>query len=157
MSKMGPFTVERKVSKSHSAGVVVVSCKSKADRDAILSAKKKLKSSRQYSDVFIHPDLTLQQRIESENMRILVSTLKSVNPDIRVRGSRIVMSPTRTEPNHSSNRNFDRRDSRYSKDHRQNSDSSNRRSSPSTSRGSGRDRHNVDRQHRSDNRYNRRR
>ncbi|CAG2188102.1 unnamed protein product [Mytilus edulis] len=34
--------------------------------------------------------MTLQQRSESENMRVLAKILKFVNPDIRVRGSRLV-------------------------------------------------------------------
>lgn len=34
--------------------------------------------------------MSLQHRIEYDNMRILVKTLHSVNPDLSVRGSRIV-------------------------------------------------------------------
>jgi len=57
-----PFSVERKETKSQRPGVVIATCKTKANRDEILSAKKKLQFSRQYSDV------SLQQRIESENV-----------------------------------------------------------------------------------------
>jgi hypothetical protein len=49
-----------------------------------LSVIKKLQLSRKYSDVI------LQQRIESENMCIFVKELGYVNPDVSVRGSRIV-------------------------------------------------------------------
>ena len=57
-----PFSVERKETKSRRPGVVIVTCKTKANRDEILSAIKKLQLSRKYSDVI------LQQRFESENM-----------------------------------------------------------------------------------------
>ncbi|CAG2243151.1 unnamed protein product [Mytilus edulis] len=90
IARIGTFNVERKINKSGRDGVVVVSCKSRDDRESILSAKNKLKVSRQYSNIYIHPDMTLQQRIESENMIVLAKTLKSVNPDLRVRGSRLV-------------------------------------------------------------------
>ncbi|CAC5384929.1 unnamed protein product [Mytilus coruscus] len=75
LSHIGTFEVERKYSRSSKPGVVVVSCKTKTDRFEILSAKKKLKSSRHYSNVYIQPDQTLQQRIEAENFRTLVHTL----------------------------------------------------------------------------------
>ena len=76
--------------------VAIATCKTKDNRDEILSAKKKLELSRQYIDVFINPDMSLQQRIESENMRILVKALHSVNTDISARGSRIVDLSVRT-------------------------------------------------------------
>ena len=68
----------------------MMSCKTIEDRNDILFSKKKLKSSSQYSDVFINPDITLQQRIESENMRILVKSLKSVDPSLSVKVSCVV-------------------------------------------------------------------
>ncbi|VDI69043.1 Hypothetical predicted protein [Mytilus galloprovincialis] len=97
IARIGTFNVERKINKSGRDGVVVVSCKSRDDRESILSAKNKLKVSRQYSNIYIHPDMTLQQRIESENMRVLAKTLKSVNPDLRVRGSRLVDESARSD------------------------------------------------------------
>ena len=86
LSRIGPFSVERKETKSRRSGVVVKTGKTKANRDEILFAKKKLQFSRQYSDGFTNPDMSLQQGIESENMRILVKSLHSVNPDLSVRG-----------------------------------------------------------------------
>ncbi|CAC5407445.1 unnamed protein product [Mytilus coruscus] len=41
--------------------------------------------------------MTLQQRIESENMTVLAKTLKSVNPDLRVRRSRLVDESVRPD------------------------------------------------------------
>ena len=81
LSRIGPFSVERKETKFRRSGVVVVTCKTKANRDEIVFAKMKLQFSRQYSDVFINPDMSLHQ-----NMRILVKSLHSVNPDLSVRG-----------------------------------------------------------------------
>ena len=75
-----PFSVERKETKSRRPGVVIVTCKTKANRDEILSAKKKMQLSRQWIDV------SLQQRIESENMCIFVKALGYVNPDLSVGG-----------------------------------------------------------------------
>ncbi|CAC5385362.1 unnamed protein product [Mytilus coruscus] len=92
LSHIGTFGVERKYSRSSKPGVVVVSCKTKTDRVEILSAKKKLKSSRHYSNVYIQPDQTLQQRIEAENFRTLVHTLQTVTPNLSVRGSRVVVN-----------------------------------------------------------------
>jgi len=112
LSRIGPFTVERKETKSRRPGVVIVTCKTKANRDEILSAKKKLQFSRQYSDVFINPDMSLQQRIESENIRILVKALHSVNPDLSVRGSRIIDFSARLRSSEGSKTYHDKRESR---------------------------------------------
>jgi len=60
LSRIGPFTVERKETKYRRPGVLIVTCKTKSNRD-----EKKLQFNRQYSDVFINPDMSLQQRIES--------------------------------------------------------------------------------------------
>lgn len=60
LSRIGPFTIERKETKSRRLGVVIVTCKTKANRDEILYAIKKLSFSRECSDVFINPDMSLQ-------------------------------------------------------------------------------------------------
>jgi len=101
-----PFSVERKETKSRRPGVVIVTCKTKANRDEILSAKKKLQFSRQYSDV------PLQQIIESENMCILVKALGYVNADLSVRGSRIVDLSARPRSSEGSKPYHDKRESR---------------------------------------------
>ena len=86
------FSVECKETKSRRPSVVIATCKTKANRDEILSAKQMLQLSRQYSDV------SLQQGIESENMCILVKTLCYVNPDLYVRGRRSVDFSARQRP-----------------------------------------------------------
>ena len=88
-----PINCERKQSRStHTSGVVIVSCKSKAVVNDVMSAKYKLKSSRQYSDVFIHRDQTVQQRIECKNFQTIVDVLKSVDPNINMKGAEVIAS-----------------------------------------------------------------
>ena len=83
--------VERKQSRSdHSSGIVIATCNSKQNVTDIMSAKQKLKNSRQYSNVFIHKDQTVQQRIERKNLKTIVDVLKSVNPGIDMRGAEII-------------------------------------------------------------------
>ncbi|CAG2230485.1 unnamed protein product [Mytilus edulis] len=88
-----PINCERKQSRStHTKGVFIVSCKSKAVVNDVMSAKYKLKSSRQYSDVFIHRDQTVQQRIERKNFQTIVDVLKSVDPHINMKGAEVIAS-----------------------------------------------------------------
>lgn len=54
-----------------------------------MSTKRNLKSSLQYSDVFIHKDQTVQQRIERKNFQVIVDVLKSVNPHIDMKGTEV--------------------------------------------------------------------
>jgi len=100
------FSVERKETNFGRPGVVITTCKTKANRDEILSAKKKFQFSRQYSDV------SLQQRIESENMCILVKALGYVNPDLSVKGRSIVDFSARPRSSEGSNPYHDKRESR---------------------------------------------
>jgi hypothetical protein len=101
-----PFSVARQEAKSRRPGVVIVTCKTKANRDEILSTKKKFQFSRQYRDV------SLQQRIEPENMCIIVKVLGYVNPDLSVRGSRIADFSGRPRSSESSKQYHDKRESR---------------------------------------------
>jgi len=101
-----PFSVERMETKSRRPSVVIVACKTKANRDGILSAKKKLQLSRQYSDV------SMQQRIEPESMCILVKVLSYVNPELSVGGSRIVDFSARPRSSEGSKVYHDKRESR---------------------------------------------
>ena len=60
---------------------------------------------------FINPDMSLQQRMESENMRILVKALHSVNPDLSVRGGIIVDFSARPRPSECNKTYHDKRES----------------------------------------------
>ena len=114
--------VEHKTSRSdHKSGVVVVTCKSKKDVSDIMSTKQKLKSSRQYNNVFIHRDQTVEQRIERKNFQTIVDVLKSVDPNINMRGAEIIAKRFVNYQNSSDSRN-----ERVNRD-RRNSDSGSRR------------------------------
>jgi hypothetical protein len=83
--------VEHKASRNENkSGLVIVTCKSKDDLNEVMSTKRNLKSSRQYSDVFIHKDQTVQQRIERKNFQVSVDVLKSVNPHIDMKGTEVI-------------------------------------------------------------------
>ena len=83
--------VERKASRNENKrGLVIVTYKSKDDLNEVMSTKRNLKSSRQYSDVFIHKDQTVQQRIERKNFQVIVDVLKSVDPHIDMKGDEVV-------------------------------------------------------------------
>jgi hypothetical protein len=100
-----PFSVDLMETKSRRPSVVIVACKTKANRDGILSAKKKLLFSRQYSD------MSMQQRIEPESMCILVSVLGYVNPELSVGGSRIIDFSARPRSSEGSKAYHDKRES----------------------------------------------
>ncbi|CAC5406747.1 unnamed protein product [Mytilus coruscus] len=86
-----PINCERKQSRSEpTSGVVIVSCKSKSVINDVMSAKYKLKSSRQYSDIFIHRDQSVQQCIECKNFQTIVNVLKSVDPHMK--GAEVIAS-----------------------------------------------------------------
>ncbi|CAG2246642.1 unnamed protein product [Mytilus edulis] len=83
--------VERKRSRNeHKSGVVIITCKSKDDLNQIMSSKCNLKFSRQYSDVYIHKDQSVQQRIERKNFQTIVDVLKSFDSEIDMRGAEII-------------------------------------------------------------------
>ena len=91
LNKVSLTKVERKSSKrDDKSGVVIVTCKSKNDVNSVMSSKRNLKSSRQYSNVYIHRDQTLQQRIEKKNFQTIVGVLKSVDPNIDMKGAEII-------------------------------------------------------------------
>ena len=83
--------VERKASRNENKSeLVIVTCKSRDDSNEVMSTKRNLKSSRQYSDIFIHKDQTVQQRIERKNFQVIVDVLKSVDPYIDMKGAEVI-------------------------------------------------------------------
>lgn len=113
----------RKQSRSvHVSGVVIATFNSKENIRDVMAAKQKLKESRQYSNVYIQKDLTLQQRMERKNFKTIVDVLKSVNPNIDMKGAEIV---AHRYVNHQSGNNNRVRDNRHQ--HVSASDDGNRR------------------------------
>lgn len=68
--------------------VVIAKFHSVPDRQKVLKAKKKLKSSNM-KNVFIHPDQSNEERLISSNMRTLVDAINKGDRKLIVRGSRV--------------------------------------------------------------------
>lgn len=91
---------ERKKSENSSKpGIVVASFKDREDKELVMSAKSKLKHSRQFSHVFINNDQTREQRLMSTNFRQIVNVLNEQGNDIHIRGNRIVGSNSQRNNN----------------------------------------------------------
>lgn len=82
-------SAERKVNRANNgkAGIVLVKCKSREDKQIIMRSKSKLKDNRRYENVYIEHDLPKQQRVFNSNMRTIVNTLG--RDKLQIRGSRI--------------------------------------------------------------------
>jgi hypothetical protein len=81
-------SAERKESRgTRFPGVIIAKCKSAEHKQAILSNKKKLRESRNFQNVYITSDKSLQQRIFESNMRVLAETVG--DGQLRVTGSRL--------------------------------------------------------------------
>ena len=68
--------------------VVIAKFHSVPDRQKVLKAKKKLKTSSM-KNVFIHPDQSKEERLISSNMRALVDAINKGDRKLIVRGSRV--------------------------------------------------------------------
>ena len=79
---------ERKKAKKEGApGVIIAKCASKEDKEKIMKSKAKLKSSRNFADVFISNDLTWEQRQQDNNLRAIAKAVG--NNKLVVRGGKI--------------------------------------------------------------------
>ncbi|KAL4240044.1 hypothetical protein ACF0H5_000839 [Mactra antiquata] len=86
-------TAERKSGgKGSKAGVIVARMKSHEDKRKFMSKKNGLKLHSQYSSVFIPHDQSWADRTTSNNFRILLSSLKC--NDLEIKGSCIVRKST---------------------------------------------------------------
>ena len=68
--------------------VMIAKFHSVPDRQKVLKAKKKLKTSSM-KNVFIHPDQSKEERLISSNMRALVDAINKGDRKLIVRGSRV--------------------------------------------------------------------
>ena len=80
-------STERKDSGNRKPGVIVATCKSEQDVKKVLGNKKVLKNHKQYEQVFVEPDVPLQQRIQKSNLRNIVSVIGE--DKFELRGSRV--------------------------------------------------------------------
>jgi hypothetical protein len=116
---------ERKPSVVHNGtypGVVIVKCKSGDDKKKIMTAKRKLKDSTRYRDIYIVHDQTHAERTHRQNMKTIIDTIG--RGDLTLIGDRVVSS-----------RN-DSSGDRRSKPHRRPSGSDGSRDAPRRHRGS---------------------
>lgn len=72
-------------------GVVVAQFRNQEDKKRVMVAKKVLKNSRQYNQVYINHDQSREERNMARNMRTLLNGVNRGHT-LQVRGSRIVVS-----------------------------------------------------------------
>lgn len=93
-----PEEVERKKAyHSNQCGVIIVTLQSESDKINILKSKRKLKSSKQFSKVYVEEEKSRDQREYEANMKVIAGVLGS---RVKLQGSRIVPA---TSVNNSSN------------------------------------------------------
>lgn len=82
-------SVERKKSKhERKCGVVIARCKSMEDKSKVMRAKRVLRDSRNFKDIFIENDIPISERILNENIKTIVNTFG--NDKLVYRENRIV-------------------------------------------------------------------
>jgi hypothetical protein len=72
------------------AGLVIATCQCKEDKQAIMKQKMKLKSSRNYHNIYIEHDRTREERVQLSNMRTIASVIGPGR--VSVRGNRLVVN-----------------------------------------------------------------
>ena len=82
---------ERKRSYSDSKpGVIIARMKNKQEKTRVMTEKRRLKDSRQFSKVFVHHDLHPSQRSISNNFRRIVHAMKNNTSNLSMKDSRIL-------------------------------------------------------------------
>ena len=87
ISDVSVVSAERKQSRNRKPGVIVATCQSERDVGKVLKNKKDLKNNRQYEQVYVEPDVPLQQRIQNSNLRNIVSVIGE--DKLELRGTRV--------------------------------------------------------------------
>ena len=86
-----PTSVDKKETyRDNQHGLVIVSCKNSKDKQAILKAKKKLKVSKQFTNVYIENDKSKERREYEANMKTIAKLLNH-DHNVKLRGSRLVI------------------------------------------------------------------
>ncbi|MES9880788.1 MAG: hypothetical protein ABW185_07895 [Sedimenticola sp.] len=70
-------------------GIIIVTCETVDDKNSIMQKKTQLRNSRRYERVYLHVDQSIETRVNSNNMKILLSALRI--PGVRLRGSRLIV------------------------------------------------------------------
>ncbi|KAH3727225.1 hypothetical protein DPMN_053154 [Dreissena polymorpha] len=74
------------------SGVVIVKFQTAEDQKMVMTNKKDLFKSRQYSNVFIYHDQLKNERLMASNFRTLLAALRQNDNRIGMRGSRVVIN-----------------------------------------------------------------
>jgi hypothetical protein len=85
---VGFQSAERKQRSDSKPGVIIVTCNSAEDRDRMLRNKTGLRNTQKYKTVYVNPDEPLENRINKNNLRVLISNLGVSG--LKVSGSRLV-------------------------------------------------------------------
>jgi len=94
-------SAERKPARyEHDNGVIIVTFKSQNDKQSVMKAKRVLKNSRRYNNVYIENDMSPSERNNVNNLKTIASMLG--NDKVYVRGSRLI---PRSDRNDRSGRN----------------------------------------------------
>ena len=78
-------------------GVVLATFYCNEDKEKVMKAKKNLRSSTRYRDVYIENDLPAHQRKLKNNLRTIVNTLG--RETLKLRGSRVIRADENTDAN----------------------------------------------------------
>ncbi len=71
--------VERKKARSKYPGVIIATFDTLEQKDKVMKTKSTLKNSRKYSDIYVEHCTTVQQRMQNNNMRILLKEMGKDN------------------------------------------------------------------------------
>ena len=119
ISDVSVVSAERKQSRNRKPGVIVATCQSERDVGKVLKSKRDLKNNRQYEQVYVEPDVPLQQRIQNSNLRNIVSVIGE--DKLEMRGTRVFpISADRSADNHRGDHRSNRDDSESRREHNDN-------------------------------------
>ena len=118
ISDVSVVSAERKQSRNRKPGVIVATCRAERDVEKVLKNKRDLKNSRQYEQVYVEPDVPLQQRIQNSNLRNIVSVIGE--DKLEMRGTRVFpRSAVRSADNHRGDHRGDHHGNRDDSESRQ--------------------------------------
>ena len=92
--KVRDVTVSKVVRKSSDSssrpGLVIVSFNSATDKTKVMGAKTSLRNDRQFADVYINHDQSLDERRLSNNLRTIVNAVNRGDTNLAIQGTRVV-------------------------------------------------------------------
>ncbi|XP_045171009.2 uncharacterized protein DDB_G0283697-like [Mercenaria mercenaria] len=80
----------KRAANKDSDGVVIVKFSSREDKQKVMSAKKSLRDSRQYAQVYINHDQPKSERVFANNFRKILSAMRTGDSNLEMRGTHVV-------------------------------------------------------------------